>query len=65
MVATTENTTERMQAAIDDENDRIREQVQAELPYPKGGFETDEELQQWKDRTEARFMALVMGEDKV
>jgi len=45
-----------------EQNDAIRAQVQAELPYPKGGFDTVDELQDWKAETEKRFMALVNSE---
>ena len=44
---------------IDDQNDEIRAQVECEYPYPKGGFENANQLDEWKDKTEKRFMELV------
>lgn len=43
----------------DELNDTLRAQVDAELPRPKGGFETDDQEQDWKEAQETRFMELI------
>lgn len=45
----------------DDINDRIRTQVNEELPRPIGGFETDTLDDELRLKRDARFMALVNG----
>lgn len=43
----------------DEMNDTIRAWVDAELPRPAGGFETDEQEQAWEDATGKRFSEIV------
>lgn len=40
-------------------NDYFRAQVDRELPKPVGGFETNEQEQDHRERQEARFMELM------
>ncbi len=47
------------QEVIDMENDAIRAQVDRELPKPIGGFDNDEQYDDWREVQEARFMELV------
>lgn len=42
-----------------EQTDAIREQVEREMPTPQGGFETEEEHDEHRERHEARFMELV------
>lgn len=42
----------------EEQNDLIRAQVDAEIPRPIGGFETEEERDAWQAQHEARFMEL-------
>jgi hypothetical protein len=48
-----------MEANIDERNEAIRNQVNAEMPRLVGGFESDEQEQDWRDASDARFMELV------
>jgi hypothetical protein len=43
---------DRLELTPDEQNDAIRAQVDAELPRPAGGFETDEQEQAWKNAQE-------------
>ena len=44
--------------------DEAEAQVKREFPYPRGGFETNHELYEWKLKTEQRFVELVLGPRK-
>lgn len=48
-----------MKLTIDEQNDAIRAQVDAELPRPPGGFENSEAEADWREAQELRFMQLV------
>jgi len=43
---------------IDDANDAIRAQVEAELPRPAGGFESSDQEDAHRSRCDARFFEL-------
>lgn len=43
----------------DEQNDAIRAQVNAKLPRPIGGFETDDDEQDWMEAQEKCFIELV------
>ncbi len=43
---------------IDDKNTAAQEQVEHEFPRPIGGFECDDDEQQWRDLRDARFLEL-------
>ena len=43
----------------DEQNDAIREQVEAEIPKPVGGFESADQEDALRDRRFARFLELV------
>lgn len=44
--------------SIDDMNDIISAAVESENPKPRGGFETDDDEDKWKESQGARFHAL-------
>jgi hypothetical protein len=49
--------------SLDDQNDALRAQVDAELPRPVGGFETELEEDEWRRQQEQRFIQLVQSKE--
>ena len=47
---------------IDEQNDAIRNRVGAELPRPRGGFESSDQEDEYRARVDARFLELCAKE---
>jgi hypothetical protein len=43
----------------EEQNDAIRAQVESEMPRPIGGFESSEQAEEWKEKSDRRFLELV------